>query len=431
MPWQGDKLFPKSYPIPDNPLPEGYRCIQVLVPDDPVYWADFWGMLDYMCTWVAWPRDEAHTGKEIAALWRNGIDISKEAFDNMEGCLPGPEGPQGPAGPAGPQGPAGPPGEDCTCEPPTYPPPETPPTVTSRCASAWSVYEFYKKMVDDVLDMMTLNSGNWQIFLGVFAICVAVFTVGGSALVTAIIGFIAAMLGFTVADLAVSFDADFWERFRHIVFSGFGEDGLMNESRFQCVLTLMRAESSAGFWILLPIIEFGGVDTMNRIAGVPPTGDPDCSGWTGECGAGSLGWYWTRVKCGIQAHKEGIQPNTVEWIGPVSIPGYADAKALIFYYITYSEGHWARGEWQAPKVGGWDTQVTCSGCFVGWIENGTNYAAAKAQWQARGYNIDINNWGTYPSTGGDFKVGWATGADAGQPVMSQLVYVDVLRYGIH
>lgn len=110
MPWDGKQIEPNAYPAPENPTPDGYKCVQVLIPNDPLYLASFWHAYEHFTHWVAWPRDAAHTARDIAALWRAGFEIAREAYLNMGGCLPGPQGPAGPQGPQGPAGPEGPPG---------------------------------------------------------------------------------------------------------------------------------------------------------------------------------------------------------------------------------------------------------------------------------------------------------------------------------
>jgi len=106
-----------GYPIPENYNPGEYKCVQVLVPDDPLYLSEFWRAYDFFGSWVAWARNSDRKGRDVAAIWRDAIEIAREHFDMGVGCLPGPAGPAGqtgqtgPAGPAGDTGPTGPTGQ--------------------------------------------------------------------------------------------------------------------------------------------------------------------------------------------------------------------------------------------------------------------------------------------------------------------------------
>ncbi len=73
-----------GYPLPDNPQPEGTRCIMVHIPDDPLYLYEFLDAYEYFGKWVAWERDEAHNGALAAASWRGAIEKTRETL--LAGC---------------------------------------------------------------------------------------------------------------------------------------------------------------------------------------------------------------------------------------------------------------------------------------------------------------------------------------------------------
>jgi len=69
-----------TIPIPATIDPAGRRCFVINVPDDPTHIAAFQGMLGKLATWQAWQADDAHSGKDLAAVWRT-------VLDNLESCV--------------------------------------------------------------------------------------------------------------------------------------------------------------------------------------------------------------------------------------------------------------------------------------------------------------------------------------------------------
>lgn len=53
-------------------------CIQI--PDDPNHIIAFWGALEQLSKWWNWQRDDAHTAKEVAAVW---LDVWKKARESF------------------------------------------------------------------------------------------------------------------------------------------------------------------------------------------------------------------------------------------------------------------------------------------------------------------------------------------------------------
>lgn len=57
--------------IPPYPPPEGVRCINVAVPDDPQWIALFYGAIYRLSQQIWYDRDEAHTAALVAAVWQD------------------------------------------------------------------------------------------------------------------------------------------------------------------------------------------------------------------------------------------------------------------------------------------------------------------------------------------------------------------------
>jgi hypothetical protein len=74
------------YEIPENYLPDGYRCLKVFVPDDEHYLDQFWTAYEYFCQWTAWEREALKRGRQVALKWRTGFDMARDIFIQFGGC---------------------------------------------------------------------------------------------------------------------------------------------------------------------------------------------------------------------------------------------------------------------------------------------------------------------------------------------------------
>lgn len=85
------------WPLPTTVNPPDRLCAIVQVPNDPQHVAAFMGALYDLAKWYSWERDEAHTGKDVAAVWWEIYqhislgDCRAEANDTMNfrqrGCV--------------------------------------------------------------------------------------------------------------------------------------------------------------------------------------------------------------------------------------------------------------------------------------------------------------------------------------------------------
>jgi len=76
-------------PIPATIAPTTTKCFQINVPNDPTHIAAFMGVLSKLATWYVWQDDAAHSGQDLAAVWRDVIDGIEECsmFRQRDGCL--------------------------------------------------------------------------------------------------------------------------------------------------------------------------------------------------------------------------------------------------------------------------------------------------------------------------------------------------------
>lgn len=78
----------QAYPIPDNYLPAGYRCMRVYIPDEDIYQQDFLTSWEYLCSWLAWPKTGDHRARAIAAKWRFGYERTIDEIKRGISCMP-------------------------------------------------------------------------------------------------------------------------------------------------------------------------------------------------------------------------------------------------------------------------------------------------------------------------------------------------------
>jgi len=62
------------------------RCLSIDIPDEPNHLAAFWGALQELAYWFSWERDDAHTGKQVSALWFDIIQAAHDRFYSDNPC---------------------------------------------------------------------------------------------------------------------------------------------------------------------------------------------------------------------------------------------------------------------------------------------------------------------------------------------------------
>ncbi len=62
-----------AFQIPANLSPTGTRCIQVDIPDDDEYEAEFFAVLTLLTKWNSFIKDNARSARIVATIWRSAI----------------------------------------------------------------------------------------------------------------------------------------------------------------------------------------------------------------------------------------------------------------------------------------------------------------------------------------------------------------------
>jgi uncharacterized membrane protein YphA (DoxX/SURF4 family) len=303
------------YPTPDVKIIDGKKCLCVLVPDDPLYISEFWQAYEYFGKWVAWPRDSGHTAVEVAQMWREGIETARMAYENGEGCLPGPVGPVGPAGPVGPVGPAGPagpagsdgidgevgpagsagpagpagpvgPGGPAGPVGPVGPPgivvpPLTPPVIPpgdGLCYFASGVVEYFQEIVNEMARGIAIGSTTIKIVASVAAIFALVGTVGAATPI--VLGLVAAIASLGESGTTSTFTLTFWATLKVYLYNSVSIDGRIDAVGVECLLSQMEADEGLGWDFIRAAVSILGVDGLNNITSLHDPIADNCAGMT-------------------------------------------------------------------------------------------------------------------------------------------------------
>ena len=284
MPWKNPV---KSYPAPEVINPGGYRCIQVLVPDDPLYISEFFQAYRFFGTWLAWPRDNSHTGKQIADIWKDGINRAVDAWEGQEGCLPGPEGPEGPQGPQGPAGSTGstgPQGPAGTPAGPIYPedPGEIPfPEGSDKaCETATSAIAYMQHFVSEIANQLDVGAALLVMVAVAIGILSLVVTIGLDIVI--VVAFISAIMGISGPTFRGWFDETLWGTLKEYLYSAAQPDGIITAGGWDCLQAQWAEDTGPGWDFikgLLSILKQGATNNSNYLQVL---GSADCTGLSNQ-----------------------------------------------------------------------------------------------------------------------------------------------------
>lgn len=362
---------PKAYPLPAVIDPGDYKCIQVLIPNDPLYISEFWQAYRFFGTWLAWPRDAARTGAVVADVWKVGINDAWEHFLALEGCLPGPEGPQGPAGPEGPQGPQGPqgipgaPGAEGPQGPAgpvgpqgpgTYPP-ETPPGPypegsDNPCEAATAVIGVIQLVVETLSDMVNAGAAVLTIVAALWAIFTLLSTGGaGMPLVVAVVSSLVALGS---AGIDAAFDSTFYGTLKEYLYSAAYPSGQFSAASMLCLTDQMEGETGLPWDFTRALFSMWGYNGLNNASHVVGLGGADCTGLdysfcqsyfehTFDFTAGAFGWE-------VLVFNEGEEMEYTPGVGFVGN----------WYSNPHVVNSWIGREWLAMRVTEFTMRLTCS-----------------------------------------------------------------------
>ncbi len=271
----------QRFPIPDDLTPDTY-CLCIPMPNDPTWRQTIVGLLAQPTYWFNWDRDEARSGKELAAYWTKLFD--EIDWSIMSCCCDQPPAifRYGPGAIYQRSTDGGvtwvdAPSYDYRNTSITYPDPADLGIDTSKCQGADSV----KVVIDEqIIQQLNEDFAAGQI-LALIAAVLAVFLSAGS--LGAFAPLIAA-IGAAIVDVGVSatqaaFTSDVWNRFRCNVYCHMSSDSAIDAAGFAAILAQIASDESGIVEIVLwnTVNAAGVVGLTNMIRSNVGDPDADCS----------------------------------------------------------------------------------------------------------------------------------------------------------
>jgi len=273
-----------SFPIPDDLTPDTY-CLQIVMPNDPIWKAVIAGLLFQPAEWFNWQRDENRSGKILAQYWREiyaNIDWSDmscccpdsppvqykyigtvlyRSTDGGETFVPAPE-------------------YDYRNTSVQWPKPSEIGVPSTKCQAADSVVYTFRNQINQ---QITEDMGAAAI-LGVIAAALLIFlTAGTSASISAqVVAVVAAALGAGVTAWQAAFTTTVWDNFRCLIYQNMVDDESIDQEGLDNLYNQLDSTFSG---IVVPTLKgyiaaSGLVGINNMMAS--NSGDPDASCCT-EC----------------------------------------------------------------------------------------------------------------------------------------------------
>lgn len=286
----------KGYLLPSVIDPVGTLCVCVPLPNDPDHIRAFLGQLDALAKWYTWERDEAHTGRLVAEVWREVVKGVREEIDMARGC-------GGPSpvptnqrytedGMLEVSYDNGATWEDGSAIDPRFNSPLLTPlpgtAEDKKCNTAAGAVTYLQETIYDQLN--TVNTATAIITL--IGSALAIVLTGGLAtpLIVAMAGNI---LGFGIAAVQAALTVAVWDEFSCILYCRLMDDGTMTQTDFIGI----QQDVNAAFTGIVPqvlndaIRAFGPVGLVNSGRAIRQTAN-DCSSCEcNDCGAEPCGAF--------------------------------------------------------------------------------------------------------------------------------------------
>lgn len=285
---------PKAkYPLPDNIHPEGLRCFQVLIPDEPHYVAAFRGAMLAYASPISWQDDPEHKAKEVGEVLapliadmetceENMLDVRQnptlpcilekrpgsgdwEQFANLQLCPPKMrlsdghlqwwDGSQWVDQPGS--------GDERFDGETTPPWPAPPAGETGNCLTAENVSALLKTQVDQWIELLAISAAVMTFVLVITGILTAFFIPPATP---AIIGFIDILIGLGEAGLSGAFTSDVYDRFKCIISCHSQDDGSITTDDYEAIVNDVQHESGTAWDIIEIWIGWFGPVGLTRAA---------------------------------------------------------------------------------------------------------------------------------------------------------------------
>lgn len=279
----------KGYQLPAVVDPVGKICVCVPVPNDQNHIRAFLGQLDMLAKWYTWAKDEAHTGKDAAEIWRDVVAQVREAIDMDCGCGGGASIPTNQrytedgllevsydGGVTWENGEA----IDPRFNSPLFPPLDGS-TEQQKCNTAYGAVQYLQ---DTIYSDLTTYTSAAQLLTFIASVLAILFTGGvATPLIVAAVGNLFAF-GLSAVDAALT--GAVWDDFGCLLYCRLEDDGTMTTENF----IGLQADVNATFTGIVPQVlndavrMLGPVGLVNSGRSIRIT-SADCSGCEcNECG---------------------------------------------------------------------------------------------------------------------------------------------------
>lgn len=224
-----------NFEIPDVINPDGRRCIQFMIPDDPQHVAIFAGLTRQLLDWQRWERDPLKRGTQVAQVWREVWNNVNWSGEDCMGCCPEPTNRRynengelevsydggvtwSPA-----------PADDSRHSAPTAPPLEGADGEEKRCVGASSAQEYVKTAF---IESLSTGATFADINAAMVAIVAALGVTGVGILIAAAV---AAIFIAGISATQAAFTTEAWDEFRCILYCNMEDDASFTMSGWEGV----------------------------------------------------------------------------------------------------------------------------------------------------------------------------------------------------
>jgi hypothetical protein len=238
--------FVTGYPLPAVVDPPDTLYICVPVPDEPMHRAAFLGQILELAHWYTWDKDDAHTGKDVAAVWMQiWLCVRDQMSLITRGCGCPDDGAlhrytsggvyqtSTDGGTTWSDDPDGDPRNDGVASPPLGGSGDS-----TKCAAADNARDVFKNFRDQDIELLTAGTTVLAIVAGMVGALGVILGLTGAAtgIGVLLIGFAAGLLSLTPESVADQLDDDVMDEFRCILFCHVEDNGQWTYADWLAVL---------------------------------------------------------------------------------------------------------------------------------------------------------------------------------------------------
>lgn len=314
-----DLIVRQLFPIPENVVPDGVKCIQLTIPDDMQHEAVFMGAVALLTKWNSWQKDGTTNARDAANAWKEALLTGIEAcmsavtdvrqneetpcilekqidggawveFADLQLCQPrirkrggtiqwfdGTNWVDMPDDGDDPM--------DGTIDPQWTDPPAG---ETGNCLAAENITALLQQQVTEWASALTAGA----IALGIVTIITGVLTAFFVPFATpAILGFATTIIGIGASGLSSAFTTEVYDRFKCIVYLNAETDGSITVADYESIIDDVQSESGTAWDLIEVWLGFLGAVGLSRAAASAGITTGDCDSCDTIIGLSYSGGY--------------------------------------------------------------------------------------------------------------------------------------------